>query len=272
MTAPVCGSCGSPVSDASICTGCTRDLAALLLTAASIAPDLDDAVARLLKRGSGGRRSETEAPLPVDLAAAEVAERLHRTLWFWVVETDRFPHAATRGPAHVACAHQTCMLIRDAERPPRSLRAMAKWLGRRTSLIRRHDMAARMLAEIRRAVRDALAVIDRAPERSPAGNCPQCKRELLAELDTDTAVCACGNVVTGLLDARYERALKADQLGTAAELSAFLARIGISVPRGTITSWASRGRLGTRGKSGMYALSDVLALHAERQNKPRVRG
>ena len=129
-----------------------------------------------------------------------------------------------------------------------------------------------MLRDMRNYVGRAIVVIDRAPERITAGLCPQCKRELFAELGADEVTCGCGMLVTALNDKRRERAAAADVLGTAAEISGALARIGITIPRGTITSWASRGRLGARGKSGMYALSDVLALHAERQNKPRVRG
>lgn len=251
MTAPACGSCGSPVNDATICQGCTRDLAMLLLTAASIAPDLDDAVAKLLKRGTGGPRSETEAPLPFDLAASDA-------------------YYALRG------AVAGFVLIANAVRPQDGfpdggdLAAMGRWCAGRLGILRQAADVPSIIPSLRERLHRALAVIDRKPERSPAGTCDQCGAQLLAELDTDTAVCACGNVVTGLLGARYERALKADQLGTPAELSAFLARIGIRIPRGTITSWASRGRLGARGKSGMYALSDVLALHA--QSQARVRG
>ena len=121
MTAPACGSCKAPVGDsASLCQGCTRDLAELLLLAASIAPDLDDAVARLLKRGSGGRRSETEAPLPVDLAASDASEKLRAWLRRMVVE----------------------QVTMAAEIPPGDIRTMARWLLRRLGDIRTHYDAA----------------------------------------------------------------------------------------------------------------------------------
>ena len=253
MTAPVCGSCGSPVADASICTRCTRDLAALLLTAASIAGDLDDAVAKLLKRGSGGKRSEANAPLPFDVAASDAKDNLQHKLDFWSLRTWR-------------------RSVMQAEYPPGGIARRAHWLAAYLGAARQDPHAGRLLDDIRRVVQRAQAVIDRAPERITAGLCPQCKRELLAELGADEVTCGCGMLITALNDKRRERAAAADVLGTAAEISGALAAIGISVPRGTITSWASRGRLGARGRSGMYALSDVLALHAERQNKPRVRG
>jgi hypothetical protein len=62
------------------------------------------------------------------------------------------------------------------------------------------------------------------------------------------------------------RAAAADVLGTPAEISGALNRIGIHVPRGTITSWASRGRLTAR-PNGLFALSDVLALHAQSKTR-----
>jgi hypothetical protein len=58
VTAPECAAqCGRPSPSAVICGACADSLAAALAMAASIAPDLDDAVARQLRHGSGGRRS-----------------------------------------------------------------------------------------------------------------------------------------------------------------------------------------------------------------------
>lgn len=247
MTAPACGSCGSPVADASICTGCTRDLAELLLTAASIAGDLDDAVAKLMVRGSGGRRSEAEVPLPVDLAASDAKHRL-------------------RGWLHLGVG----AVLTDAMPAPVSpdIEDTARWLVARLGMVRQQSDAPEIHKGIRDAVHRALAVVDRRPERVPAGLCGNCGRQLLAELGADQVTCACGMTALALQDKRRARAEAADVLGTAAEISGALGRIGISVPRGTITSWASRGRLAPR-PGGVYALSDVLALHAQ---NPRMRG
>ncbi|HEX4018201.1 MAG TPA: hypothetical protein VHX15_15810 [Frankiaceae bacterium] len=245
MTAPACGSCGAPVADARLCTSCTRDLALALLTAANIAADLDDAVARLLKRGSGGRSSSPEPPLPVDLAASAAADALRLELAVWT--------AAVATPSDV-------MLFSSMT----GIRPLATLLARRLASLRQHPAAGRAHRDITAAVHRALAVIDRQPDRAPAGLCPLCRVELFAEVGADTATCpACGYAVTGLRARLRARAAAADVLGTAGEISAMLERIGIRVPRGTITSWASRGRLGTRGKAGLYALSDVLALQAQ---------
>lgn len=245
MTSPACGSCTAPVNDGYLCTGCTRDLAEQLLIAASIAGDLDDAVARLLKRGSGGRSSSPEPPLPVDLGASSAAAELGVILRFWSVDLG----------GQIA-----------------TIASMAKWLAAHLAQARQHPHAPRMLAEVRRAVSGALAVIDHQPERAPAGQCEACGQQLLAELGADEVRCGCGQLTTALQDKRRQRAAAADVLGTAAEIHGALKAIGINIPRGTITSWASRQRLLPR-PGGAYALSDVLALHAQSQQpRPKVRG
>lgn len=252
MTTTVCGSCGASVGDgASLCTGCTRDLAGLLLQAASIAPDLDDAVARLLKRGSGGRRSGDENPLPVNLYASKARGNLGTALARWT-----FAVLDTRPDLFGLW-------------PPKSIGGTARWLTARLAVLRQVQDAAGLLAELRDAVRDALAVVDRKPERAPAGLCDNCGRQLLAELGADSVTCACGMTLTGVRAARQARAEAANFLGTAQEVSDMMRALGKPVPRGTITSWASRGRLLPR-PGGVYALSDVLALHA--QSQARVRG
>jgi hypothetical protein len=229
---------------ATLCTGCTRELAGLLLLAASIGPDLDDATARLLKRGTGGRSSSPEPPLPVDFTASRAASALRTELVMW---------AAAIGTVPV----------------PNTIPVLARSLLRDLPAARQHAKSDRMLRGIRHHVAQALDVIDRRPERVPAGTCEACGAHLFAELGDDEVTCRCGTVTTALQERRRERAAAADVLGTAAEISGALARIGISVPRGTITSWASRGRLTPR-PGGVYALSDVLALHA--QSQARVRG
>jgi hypothetical protein len=247
VTAPACGSCTAPVPDGYLCQGCTRDLAHTLLTAASIAPDLDDAIARLLKRGSGGKSSNPEPPLPIDMAASDAADLLRLELAVWsasVAPPDDMPPMVLR--------------IRD----------LARHLARHLDGLRQHPDAGRAKRDISTAVHRALAVVDRLPERAPAGLCDNCGRQLLAELGADSVTCACGMTLLALQDRRRERAAAADVLGTAAEISGALERIGIRIPRGTITSWASRGRLVPR-PGGAYALSDVLALHAQKGNHAR---
>lgn len=249
MTAPACGSCGAPVTDARLCTGCTRDLAQLLLTAASIAPDLDDAVAKLLKRGTGGKRSGADAPLPLDLAASDATRAL-------VVELG-------------VCVNK---LMRPKEPwPVADIDGMARWLHGRTVRWSQHPQAAEMYAEIKHRVNRALAVIDRKPERYGAGKC-ECGQQLWSDDDWSATCTRCGTVVLDVEGRRRALAAKSDQLMTPDELSGALERLGYHVQPGTISGWGTLGRIERRA-GGLYRLSEALAMAAKMgTRRPRVAG
>ena len=241
MTATPCGSCKAPIGDSAyLCTGCTGKLAELLKLAADIAPDLDDAVAKLLRRG-GGRRASQQVPLPYDLAASQAVSELRFTLTVWV----RVVAKSNPSPQMVLPGELTVV--------------MARWLHVRIGLLRQHHHAAEALAEIRDAVHRALAVIDRQPERVSAGLCDNCGRQLLAELGADSVTCACGMTALALTEKRRERAEAADVLGTPAELSAVMASLGVHVAPSTISGWGTHGRIERRA-GGMYRLSDALFM------------
>jgi hypothetical protein len=200
-----------------------------------IAPDLDDAIARLLKRGAG---PGGEVPLPLDVAASEIAAALRGLLGAWT-------------GAH-----------------GRDIRAMALALLRRGQWIHQHEQAPALLAELTALLRRAIAVTDRLAERVPAGTCPGCGTPLYAELGADEVRCRCGVLTAGLTAKRRERAAAADVLGDATAISGALAAIGIRVSAGTIRMWASRGRLTQRpGGQHWYAMSDVLVLVAQRDSR-----
>jgi hypothetical protein len=244
VTATACDSCTAAVGDgARLCVGCTRDVALALLTAASIAPDLDDAVARLLKRGSGGKSSSPEPPLPIDLVASDARQRLSSCLMIWVLRMRPAPGTVLLG-----------------------ITAMAKWLASHLGELRQYPRARAAHHEIRAAVARAVQAVDRLPECAPAGTCERCGAQLLAELGADTVTCACGLRLDGLREQRARRAAAADVLGTASEIASAREQIGIHVSASTIRKWASRGRLGAR-PGPKYAMSDVLVLCAQRDTR-----
>lgn len=264
---PLCA-CGQPSPDARLCRSCTARLRSSLEFAASISADLDDAVARLTVRGSGGgSRRVPESGPPLDMAAMESRDALANELSGWVrVLLEHEPERC--GPACRACRHGSCEAIRLSRWPRDTIADMARWLLFMLPAIRQREWAADMLHGVTSATAGAAAVIDRKPERVPAGMCETCGAQLLAELGADEVRCQCGMLAVALAARRRDRAAAADVLGSAGEISGALARIGIALPRGTITSWASRGRLIPR-PGGVYALSEVLALHAQRS---QVRG
>lgn len=238
--------CGRPSPGATLCAACTGELRRTLELAASIEGDLDDATARLLRHGhGGGKRTDTESPLPVNLAASDAADQLRRAL--------------TACTGAVARAQRLMGAWS-------SIRVMAMWLR-----IHVADAAALPDAEIHaEAIRDAVAravmVLEPPPELHPAGPCGQCGEPLYAEPAANVAECRRGHVTIGLIDARARRAAAADVLGTATEIAGALARLGIRVNAGTIRMWAARERLFAR-PGGKYAMSDVLALIAERDQR-----
>jgi hypothetical protein len=237
MTMPACG-CSRPSPDAYLCRSCTRELRNTLILAASIATDLYDAVARQLTRGDGMRHAgKPEPPLPVDLTAMTARIRLIRTLNTWT--------ATITGRTITTVAGGSITLIAHLEQ------------------LRQHQAAWHAATAITAAVMDAVAIIDRRPDLRPAGECDNCSAPLRAEPSADTAICKCGHVTTGIAQRRAERAAAADLLGTATEISEQLATIGVRVAAGTIRMWASRARLTPR-PGGMYAMSDVLTLVAQR--------
>jgi hypothetical protein len=264
VTAPACGSCGSPTGDSSyLCTGCTRDLAALLLQAASIAPDLDDAVAKLLRRGSGGRRSEADAPLPVDLAASGIAYELRHRLGYWVNTTAR-----SRPELWIT-------------RPGDSIAAMARWLAAHLADVRQLEGADRMLDDIGRRVHRALAVVDRKPERLYAGPCPQCGTDLLGQPGASVIECRCGRV----LEVSAQRDVMGDALwdtlGTVQWSVTAASALGVSLSEHTVRTWVKRKKLVSHGErpaafggtlQAVYRFGDVMKLAAERPTrKPELR-
>jgi len=239
---PVCGVCGAPVGDgARLDARCTRELAAALLQAASIAPDLDDAVAKQLRRGGGGARAKGhERPLPLDLDASDAAGMLRLELAGWL--------AAAGAPAALGGIAPMAMLLLG-------------WLPE----LRQHPRAAEAHRGILGRVQRAAQCVDRLPERAPAGKCDQCGAQLLAELGADEVTCQCGMVTVALMQRRRERAAAADVLGTPSEIAGALRDIGIAVRPSTISSWGTRGQIEKR-PGGFYRLSDVLAMTARRSS------
>lgn len=230
--------CGQPSPDAAICTQCEHQLTLALMAAAAMAGDLQDAVARLLRRGTGGHGGG-EAPLLIDLGAMAVRDHLRNCLAGWVRDT-----AADDWPAD-------------------DLAAMAFWLIRRMPMVRLLPQAGEMVRDVTMAVSRAQAAIDRRPDMLPAGPCDVCRAMVYAEAGTDVAACLCGTVMTGVTARREAMVRQADILGSPAEIAATLAAIGRRVSDGTIRKWASRGRLQQHG-DGWYRLSEVLALVSER--------
>lgn len=252
MSATQCGSCGAPTGDgAALCQGCTGKLRDALRLAASIAPDLDDAVGKLLARGERGEFSFAHPPLPVDLAASDTARELRAQIRGWLLEV---------APE-----------LRRAA-PPETTSAMAVQLLSRLNRLRQQPYAGQAYTGITFTVGRAVAVVDRRPERIGCGRCDRCGAQSWAEGDEDTAVCERGHTVLNARQRRLNKAREADPLATPAEISAFLARHGYRVAESTISGWGTTGRI-ARHPGGFYRLSEALDMAARMgTRRPRVGG
>lgn len=246
MTDAKCATgCGRPSPSAALCAPCTTQLRSTLELASTLEEDLDDAAARLLRHGGSSGKRTDESPLPIDMRAIDAATALRIAL--------AIPIEVMLRRRAWSCTDHT-------------ITGMARWLLGQLPELAQHERAGDAHRLIRDAVAQAVRVLEPPAELHPAGSCSECGARLLAEAGADQAECRCGHVTTGLTAARAERAAAADVLGSATEISGALAMMGIGIPRGTITSWASRGRLHAR-PGGKYALSDVLALVSERDNR-----
>lgn len=203
-----------------------------------MADDLDDAVARLLKRGEGHGGSR-ETPLLVDLAAMAARDQLRNCLSGWV------------------------SAVAMVAPPAGGIHGIALWLLNHMPAIRLLPQAGEMLRGITMAVTRASAAIDRRPGMLPAGACDGCGSMVYAEAAAESALCECGLPLTGISRRREAMVRQADVLGSPAEIVALLATIGRRVTEVNIRVWRQRGRVEQR-PGGLYRLSDVLELVAQR--------
>lgn len=259
MTAPECAAqCGRPSPSAVICGACADSLAAALTMAASIAGDLDDAIARQLRHGGGGRRSGDEQPLPWDQRAALAAGALRAVL-----------------------ADVTGRLVYEDGHLPRramSIATMARWMERQVPRIAIRQDAAGIREDVQRAVTRAAMVLDGPPPREYAGPCPGCGADVLGQPGAPVARCkGCGAQVEVAAQQDAMRAAMDDMLFTAAQLVSMAAALGQPVSEHTVRSWVRRHQLVPKGEwprdhgepMATYRFGDVLILIA-RSN--RVRG
>jgi hypothetical protein len=247
-----------------LCNACTARLSRLLAMAASIAGDLDDAVARLLKRGSsGGKRTADEQPLPYDARASDVAHELRNCLSGWV-------RVVQVGPDHPDYG---------SDWPWNTTGSMARWLGARMPRIRQHEAAADMLADVDAHVTAAVAVVDRRPGRLYGGPCPSCGEDLIGRPGASAMKCRCGQSVDVGERWGAMREVMRDMLGSAQWCVTASSALGAKVTDSAVYMWAQRKQLIPHGerpslKGGkpvpLYRLGDVMKLAEEGPRAARI--
>ena len=239
--------CGQPSPAAFICAGCEHQLARALLAAAAMAPDLEDAVARLMRRGNGGHGGR-EVPLLVDPGAMAARDALKNTLLTW-----------------------TRVFVTD-EWPSDDIASIAFWLVRRLDRIRLHPAAGEMASDVHREVERAQRAIDRKPDSMYAGPCPRCGADLLGEPGVSVITCSCGAhcEVSDQQDAMMSALW--DMLGSVQWCVTAAGACGVRIPEGTAYSWIQRSQLVAHGsrpsmREGappvpLYRFGDMIELAA----------
>jgi hypothetical protein len=246
--------CDRPTrDDAHICDDSLDDFAKLLGDVTWLDDELRTTIAKQKSAGDIGSPS-AEIALPYHLAASERAETLRHELVMLV----RF------------CTEEG---IRSSDpsraMPANTIIAMSRWLLWRVDGLAFNDMAAEIIVSVSKAIRDCRKIIDLPPERSYAGPCPECKRDLYHRPDAAEAKCpGCGQrfdvaEVNAWMRDRINDHL-AGRLVTASEGATYLGRLGIEVAQRTIDKWHERKRLAGHGhdarKRRLYRWEDVLEL------------
>lgn len=85
---PTCtAGCGRPSPDAYLCTGCTSQLERILAELPAHLAELEVTLTRQARttRGGGGKPTKAaESPLPYDVAASDLADRVRNGLSTWI--------------------------------------------------------------------------------------------------------------------------------------------------------------------------------------------
>ena len=224
--------CGRPSGDdAYVCTHCANQTRTALRT---IGGGLDaDLTVTMAKQGTrptthgGGHGKKSEAPLPLDLRAAEARTILTGTLRAWVTRIREDMPRSTR--------------------PRDTMPAMAAWLLPLTGWLRHATYGAQALDELTAAVQQALRVVDTPEERVGVGRCPTCSSPVYAPASRLTAYCKTDDC-DGTVDVQqWQQSLQTlawSHEAGATEIAAFATKhLGMRLAASTIRSWATRGRI-----------------------------
>lgn len=235
-----------------LCYDCGEALEYDLAEVSGVLADLGAVVTRKAKGApSVGGPTSGDAPLPLDLDAMGKGKALVALLASWVLNV----------------ADDT-----GADCPSADPGKMSDWLRVRVDYVRRQDYGADMRYEVRDALNKCRRASDRVDERIFAGKCPECGNDVMTRAGNIIARCSVCETEWDVSDWR-ERALEYAGMvsGTASQLSRMLTNpvTGENLPRGTILSWASRGKLEAAGANEkghpVYYVDDVRQVWADMQ-------
>jgi len=250
--------CGKPTPESSfLCSDCLDDLARTLRDLPELVDELDVSLTKQRRFTDAAGSRSTTSPLPYDMGASNALHELRNELV---------------GMVRVCIDNRVASTDYREAHPGDSCASMAAWLLWRVDGMAALPFAADLLHVVSIASRCEL-VIDRPAERTFAGPCDQCGRDLYAQHGKTSVTCkACGLQYD--LAARREWLLHAvdDQLASATEIARALTSLEMPVTTDRIWQWKHRERIEQRGtsKTGapLYRVGDVVTLliaHAEKR-------
>lgn len=287
MDRPTCDLCDRPVPDqAYVCERCTEREAESLRLIASLAGEVEAAVAKLvghgLAAGGGGGHGH---PLPVDLVAAEKAAAVGNTVSTWArhvslsrgIDVPR-THPSSEGPCcrTNTCRHLSCAEVRSPRRDV-GVATAARFLLDQLGWLRHRPEAAEALGELHQAALQLQRVLGGRPPRWYAGQCwelirdaegneQRCTAELYAAPGASAVRCpSCGKAHETAYRRDWLLREASDTLAHAELIARALAALGIEGVTGSrVRNLAARGRLLAHGSDQadrpLYRVGDVLDL------------
>lgn len=283
MNRPTCDLCDRPVPDqAYVCDRCTDREAESLRIIASLAGEVESAVAKLvghgLAVGGGGGHGH---PLPVDLVAAEKAAAVGNTVSTWarhVALTRGVEVPRTRPPLEGPvcrtniCRHLSCAEVRSPRREV-GVATAARFLTGQLGWLRHRPEAAEALGELHQAALQLQRLLGGRPPRWYAGQCwellddgQRCTAELYASPGASSVRCPeCGKVHEAAYRKDWLLQEASDTLAHAELIARALTALGIEAVTGSrVRNLAARGRLVAHGADAadrpLYRVGDVLDL------------
>lgn len=230
------------MADATICSGCGKQLAGALGRVPFLVAELDVVLAKQSHTGDRVHSRSATVPLPYDPQASQAAERLWRTLFHWRAVLDG-------GLATGRAADD------------------ARWLLEHVVQLRQLATAVTAFGELTRAVSAAERVVDLRPELWYAGPCPSCKVDTYALPGAAIVTCRCGWQGDAAERRRWLLAAAEDTLAHSALAAQALSRLGQPVTGAMIRGYAFRGRLAAHGTDRLgrplYRIGDLLDVLAE---------
>ncbi len=274
---PNCERCSRPIHDQGYaCDQCGTHLRRDLLRVALIAGEAAVTIAKQARIGNGGRRTDPDVPLPVNLAAANDHDAAIGVLTTWArhvheesgrplptVRTEPCPHASCTQRRRGALIGPECGLRLPAEHPAA---VVAAWLVDQVDWIRHRPEGSEAMDELADACQVLVRVVDRPADRVIVGQC-DCAAYLYAVRGAAAVRCGTCGVAYDVESSRADLRRHLDErLLTAAEIATMATYLGLATDRlrcrKLINVWHDRGRILARGQVGddpTFRFGEVVA-------------